>query len=350
MTSNSITPAASATVTDLETVSATPLSVTEGQFGQLADIAKVDLNQGPEQLLALGIDEMNRAETSVLRAGAYFLKLKALTCRQGQRSDLPTALSGIDESGFEAALERAGVNPRSAQRAMQYANYLAALPPKEAQRISQLPKMKVLALASADPEVVQSLLESGSLDGKEALSLRELQRRLKDSESARTRADTELNKYRQQARAQAALRASEDLPMFAREPREEALVASEAMMQSLELIDDAVLRNLLAEVDHSEALRWQPAAARTVVYALAPVAMRIGRLIKELRERFGESVVGPLDADSFLEPSEALQLMMGRAQLIKQAMELAQGRADTRANTTPGKRGRKRGSSADASA
>lgn len=162
--------------------------------------------------------------------------------------------------------------------------------------------------------------------------------------------ETELSKFRQQARAQAALRASEDLPLFAREPREEALLASEAMMQSLELIDDAVLRNLLAEVDHPEALRWQPAAARTVAYALGPVAMRIGRLIKELRERFGDSVIGPLDADSFLEPSEALGLMMGRQQLLKQAQELAQGRDDARANSTPGKRGRKRGTKIDTGA
>lgn len=62
--------------------------MTEGQFSQLADIAKVDLNQSAEQLLALGIDEMNRAETSVLRAGAYFLKLKELTGRQGLRNQI----------------------------------------------------------------------------------------------------------------------------------------------------------------------------------------------------------------------------------------------------------------------
>lgn len=266
----------------------------------------------------------------------------------------------LEKREFSAGLADRGIARSTAYDSIEVYNLFAALPDGASVRaLGQIGATKVMAFrqwahgdlaALANGEEVHGL----TLDQVAELSAREVQALVKQAqaqdaaigrlESEKARLETELNKHRQQARAQAALRASEDLPMFAREPREEALVASESMMQSLELVDDSVLRNLLAEVDHPESLRWQPAAARTVAYALAPVAMRIGRLIKELRERFGDSVIGPLDADSFLEPSEALQLMMGRQQLIKQAMELAQGRDDARANTTPGKRGRKRGS------
>ncbi len=272
----------------------------------------------------------------------------------------------MEKRSFAAGLRERGIPLRTAYDSIALYQTFASLPDSESVRaLARIGTTKVGVLSRLSGNDLAALAHGDEVHGitleqAEELSSRDLDALVKQVESPNTelsrlattnaKLETELSKFRQQARAQAALRASEDLPLFAREPREEALVASEAMMQSLELIDDAVLRNLLAEVDHPEALRWQPAAARTVAYALGPVAMRIGRLIKELRERFGDSVIGPLDADSFLEPSEALGLMMGRQQLLKQAQELAQGRDDARANSTPGKRGRKRGTKIDTGA
>ena len=341
MTSNSITPAAASSL-------AMPASIS-GYLQQALGTLDFELaTASADQAWAAAQRGLELEAAGKILAGRALIHLRET----------------LDKREFAAGLAERGVPRRSAYYAIDVYEMFAALPDgASVQALAQIGVTKAMTFSRWAPEQISALAHGEevnglTLDQAADLSSRELEALTRQTlekdaaigrlESEKTRLETELNKHRQQARAQAALRASEDLPLFAREPREEALVASESMMQSLELIDDAVLRNLLAEVDHPEALRWQPAAARTVAYALAPVAMRIGRLIKELRERFGDSVIGPLDSDSFLEPSEALQLMMGRQQLIKQAMELAQVRDDARANTTPGKRGRKRGS-ADAS-
>ena len=328
------------------------------QFQQLAEIARVDLDANAETLAVLGADELGRAEFSVLRAGAYFLKLKELTSTQGARknfratspgsseegfNDHRATSPGSSEEGFYAALETVGVKRNSANRAMQIAIYVAALPAEQAKRIAGLPKYKILPLLNADPEMVEALLEEGALDGKQPLSVRDLRKRLADEVSEKTRLKTELEKLKELRRRNLALQAVENLPAFTRETREEAIFHTQQIMAAVELLEDVAARNLLSELDHPEWMRWQPATARTLAHLLgAPVARAVA-LLQRLKYRFGEEIAGTLDADSMLEASEATAFKDAWERLSQRALEEQAARADDRANTAAGKRGAPRG-------
>ncbi|ROH88644.1 hypothetical protein ED208_12560 [Stagnimonas aquatica] len=300
------------------------------QMGQLAEIARADLQGSDETLAALGAEELGRAEMSVLRAGAYFLKLK----------------EQAGHGGFIQALNSVGVSPDRAQRSMQMARYVASLPADQARRIAALPRSKVLPLVNADQEVVGELLEQGALDGEQPLSVRELQDRLRKSEAEKatlkTRLETAQAEKIRLARERSRVLAEEDLPAFALEARQEALALTEQMGFGLDSLQDIVEQNLLQRVKHPEADRFQPLAAGTTFHALAAVHARAGLLLSRLQAHFGEAIADP-DVKYSLSPAEAQLFIAGRERLLSQQQADAKTRANKRANDTPGKPGRKRG-------
>lgn len=159
----------------------------DAQRQQLAELAHADLDASAETLAALGAEELSRAQMSILRAGAFFLELKRV----------------VGHGAFASALEAVGVGERSAQEAMQIARYVAKLPRGEAKRIAALPKTRILPLVNADREVIADLLEDGSLDGAEPLSVRELRKRLRDADQRRIDAETRLKARDLELRRQA---------------------------------------------------------------------------------------------------------------------------------------------------
>lgn len=145
----------------------------DGELQELAVLARVDLEQEPEILATLGADELGRAQFSVLRAGAYFIKLKQL----------------VGHGRYLPMLETIGVSPDAAKRAVQVVRYVMLLGANKRERIAKLPKHKILPLVNANPEVVDQLLEDGSLDGDSPLSVRELVKALADEKQRRIKAE-----------------------------------------------------------------------------------------------------------------------------------------------------------------
>jgi hypothetical protein len=306
------------------------IEMTPEQFGQLAEVARVDLQASNETLAALGAEELGRAEMSVLRAGAYFLMLK----------------QQAGHGGFAPALDAAGVSPDRAQRAMQIARYVAALPADKAKRIAALPRSKVLPLVNADQEVVGELLETGALDGVEPLSVRELRERLKKAESQaatyKTRFETSEAEKVRLARERSRILAEEDLPAFALETRQEALALTEQMGFAIDSLQDIITQNLLTRVKHPEAQRFQPIAGGTAFHAIAAMHARTGHLLTLLQNHFGEAIADP-DVTYSFSPAEVQVFVAARERLLDAQKADAKARSDKRADT-PGKPGRKRGS------
>ncbi|MCK9194421.1 MAG: hypothetical protein M0P19_11170 [Nevskia sp.] len=233
-----------------------------------------------------------------------------------------------------------------------------ALPNRESvEALAQLGYTKARSALSWSPDERIAFTQGESVRGitiDEAVEMptREFERlsknlesdaRLNRLQSDKARLEAELNTLREQFKKTRALQAVEDLPLFAREVREEAMVLSEQMMLAVELLEDAANRNLLGEVDHPERMRWQPAAARTLVHALGAPLARGAALIRLLKVSFGEEIAGALDADSILEASEAALFLSSRERLATRAQIERDERATERHNATPSRRGRPRG-------
>lgn len=130
-------------------------------------------------------EHMNRSQRHMLASGLLLASIKD-ACEHGEFTAL------IAERGFEE---------RSAQRAMQYAEFVFSRPESERELLIGLPKSKVLALAGADAEVIEAVLSGDGADSIDTLSVRALQDRIRELEANAVDASVALEKTETEARA-----------------------------------------------------------------------------------------------------------------------------------------------------
>lgn len=141
----------------------------------------VELSGSIEDRADRAAEHMNRSQRHMLASGVLLASIKAET-EHGQFVEL------LEERGFE---------PRTAQRAMQYTQFVLSRPEDERAALVEMPSSKVLALASADPEVIEAMLGDGTerIDALSVRALREelgsLKANLADTQVARDKAETE---------------------------------------------------------------------------------------------------------------------------------------------------------------
>lgn len=287
-------------------------------------------------VLATGDDYVEEGLRSFSRSGLEMAR--AGRCWQ-------IAKEKIGHGGFTAAIEKSGVSPDYVQRAMQLAGFLGRLPESDARKLASQPYTKVLALAKADAEVVQDMVDSGEIDEVSALSVRDLRERLRKADRDKAKLQNELdisnNLRKALARAGAALQAEEDLPPFALTVRQEYMALTEQMSFALDNLQAITDEHLLAEVKHPEAHKYQPVAAGTAYFALAGIHARADALLQQIRKVYGKQI-GMLTVDHQLSPSEIKRHLETREQLLAVHTAAAKKRDDARENTRPGKRGAKR--------
>lgn len=141
----------------------------------------VELSGSVEDRADMAADHMSRSQRHMLAAGVLLMSIKAET----------------EHGRFTELLEARGFEERSARRSMQYAQFILERPEGERAALIELPKSKVLALAGADPEVIEAMLSdgTGSIDALSVRALREelgsLKANLADTQVARDKAETE---------------------------------------------------------------------------------------------------------------------------------------------------------------
>ncbi|MCX7061365.1 MAG: hypothetical protein NTZ11_10795 [Gammaproteobacteria bacterium] len=270
------------------------------------------------------------------------------------------ALSQQRKGEFKAFLTEIGMNHRTAFEHMQLVNVLGQLPSTERVRTCALVDFsKLRELTTWAPDDLDAFLSGKPVYGLTFEAVQEMNvREFKEAErAARQAADPavkeiaakniELEKtlrlMRQEARARQAMLDESDLPMYAREARQEAAIHSEQISLCIETLEDVASRTLLRDVNDPEALRWQPIAANTFLHALTAVLQRGFALTEQVRARFGEAITAQPLADHVLEPHELKSLSMARDQVLAMHKASVKARDDERANTTPGRRGNKRG-------
>lgn len=125
----------------------------------------IDISGTHDERANLAAEHMNRSQRHMLASGLLLASIKA-ECEHGRFVEL------IEARGFEA---------RAAQKAMQYAAFICSRPEGERLRLIELPRSKVMELASADPEVIEQVLADG-VDDVDTLSVRKLRDRIRELE------------------------------------------------------------------------------------------------------------------------------------------------------------------------
>lgn len=216
-------------------------------------------------------EHMNRSQRHMLASGLLLASIKN-ACEHGEFLEL------IQDRGFEE---------RAAQRAMQYAQFILSRPEDERELLIGLPKSKVLALASADAQVIEAVLADDGETRIDALSVRALQDRIRELEAAAVDADVELQTAQAEAkqlREQAKNRKAraDQVPHVVADLRAE--IAEQARTAQLALAEFQHLGEEIVSLGAAGAAEWSDATMRLAASALMALRLQIeGQLAKCLR-------------------------------------------------------------------
>lgn len=266
-----------------------------------ADVAQalnISLDGTMDALVSRAVTAINQAALRAVEAGYLLLKVKSSTER-GQFGEL---------------IESAGLSVYRAAEMMRMAKVLTLAPAAQRAAMLEMPKHKVLALASADPVVLEALMEDGA-DKIDALSVRELKAEIKsmkkalvDAQVQRDTAEAELKTTRQKLHGRE--QRTDGVPNVVADMRQEigALVREiEVRLQSM----GEMARGLKhMKQGASAAVEWVDGTARQAIAGLSSVMYQADAVVHILQLGVVEGDVLELPTVSQLSEDERDELHM----------------------------------------
>ena len=275
----------------------------------------------------------NMAARLAVEAGYLLLSVKAET----------------EDGQFTAAVEAMGLTRYRAAELMRMAKFTTALPQAQRADMLTLPKSKVLALASADPAVIEQMLEDGDLADLDDMSVRGLRQRIRTLEACAT--DIGVERDTALAELQAA---NKKLKRGARDEDDYGVpvVVADMRAEMAALIKKAELAitslhpvgvEIVKLSGHDEAAEWVEPSLRLGLSGLLAVRELIDGSIKSFAQGMGEQVKrlqsGP-DALAFLDATEVKAVAEEWARLTATHQHEAALREHERAQAKPRGKGR----------
>lgn len=220
----------------------------------------------------------------------------------------------LEHGEFAAALEETGLSSQRASELMRMAKFATSLPDAQRADMLSMPKSKVLMLASADPAVIEDLLNDDEAGDLDALSVRELRQRIRDLQADKT--DLTVQVDTAEAERDGALKKLKKRSQRDEEDQGVPLVIADIRAEAAALIKKAELAigsmqplgvELMGFRGHAEAGTWVDASARLAVAGLVSLRVVIDGAIKQYAESLGlndNEFVYESDPLSFLTPEE----------------------------------------------
>ena len=232
---------------------------------------------------------------------------------------LASVKAEMEKEAFEEMLAERGLNTRRAYELIQGATFCARLPESQRVEVMAMHKSKVLALASADPEVVESLLEDEDIE-LGGLSVRALRDRIHELEAENADKGVQLETAQNQVKAaqKAAARALKDhsseipLPVF--DVRQEMVALIEKGHLSLESMQSACT-TLAALRELADTREYVEPTARLGLSGLLSLRLQIDGLIHSYVAAFELETIKP-DPISYLRDEEVELVARKFADLI----------------------------------
>lgn len=255
----------------------------------------------------------------------------------------------VEHGQFEEGVASMGLAPQRARELMRMAKFTTSLPDSQRAEMLALPKSKVLALASADPEVIEQMLEDGDVSDLDDMSVRGLRQRIRELEATTTDLAVQRDK------ADADLKALEKKQRRAERDAEDQvvpLVVADARAELAALIKKAELAitslhpvgvEIVGLVAHNEAAEWVKPSLRLGLSGLLAVRELVDGSIKSFVEAMGEDidrVAQQPDVLAFLDASEINGVAEDWARLTAVHQHEAALREHERAQARPKGKGR----------
>jgi hypothetical protein len=168
----------------------------------------------------------------------------------------------------------------------------------------------------------------------------ELDKATKRAERAELAAETARNEAEAERLKNQARHRPGEPPDWFRIVRHEASCQTEEMLVALDLLTQTLNAHLFGSTAPDPEL--SDAAAGAVYHALRPIALRAANLLARIHDRFGEDVTGAARSEFMLMGEEAEQAERERRVILQAATLKAKNREVERANSAPGRKGRKR--------
>lgn len=294
----------------------------------------VDLTAPLEERADLAAQHMNRSQRHMLAAGLLLASMKN-DCQHGE------FLTLIGERGFEE---------RTAQRSMQYAQFILSRSDDEREFLLGQPKSKVLALASADAAVIEDLLADGEDGDLNTLSVRELRQRIKDGDKHAADLATQLDTAvaERDGLARKLKKRARDAEDHDGTPEVVADIRAEvgALVKKAELSIESTypaLVELVGFTGHELIGPWVKPSVRLALSGLVALRIQLDGKIKSCVEALGEDakkLQSQPDALAFLDASEVKAVAEEWASLTTLHGYEADQRAHERKQAKPRGKGR----------
>lgn len=289
-------------------------SITSGAIVKSSNVATFELNETTLALAArFGLNLADAKDARVDRAAQNMNR--SLHCMIAAGLDLASLQADCEHGEFLALIEERGFEKTGAYRAINYTQFLLSRSEEERERLLNMPKSKVLALASADSAVIDDLLAEGEDGDLDALSVRELRQRIRDLQANNT--DLSVQVDTAEAERDSAVKRlnkrnlREDdagVPVVMADIRAEIA----ALVKKAELAIDSFTplgTELMGYRGHAEAGVWVDPTGRMALAGLLAVRVVTDGAIKRYVEAMGLSYSdfeGKPDALSYLQPDEVL--------------------------------------------
>lgn len=155
------------------------------EIAKVDNVGKFELTETAVALAArFGINLADAKETRVDRAAQNMNR--SMQCMVAAGLDLASLQADCEHGEFLTLIEERGFEQRGAYRAISYTRFLLSRSDDERERLLEMPKSKVLALASADAVVIDDLLAEGEDGDLATLSVRDLRVRIRELEASNT--------------------------------------------------------------------------------------------------------------------------------------------------------------------
>ncbi|WP_180131936.1 hypothetical protein [Rhodoferax sp. BLA1] len=243
---------------------------------------------------------------------------------------------------FERGIEAMGLSRQRAAELMTTAKFVTSLPAAQRAELLMLPKTKVLALASADPEVLIDLLDMPDADLCN-LSVRALRARIKELEEEagkRTkRLEAELEHRDAVIQKLKKKDVQRDFDPLTHMVRDECLAYQagvEINLQSLSALFDEVV------ADDPQAPEWT-LRLEQIWFATHAAAARVTALLDKVRTTMPRQMPQQAATPNMLTPDEVMHWTLEWETMVSQAKVSAATRADLRAQEGPRGVGRPKG-------
>lgn len=286
-----------------------------------------------EDRITRAVVSYNMAARLAVEAGYLLLSVKA----------------SVAHGEFGAVTDAMGLSRYRAAELMRMAKFTTTLPPERREEMLVMPKQKVLALASADPQVVEELLHEGEDADLNDLSVRDLRARLREMQAKvanagveRQQAEAETEKLRKRLNKQENNRSENAVPEIVKNMRAEI----GAMVKKAELSIDGVRQIFDAEItsvaDVEGVGAWIEPTAQLGLAGLVALRIQLDGCINALTQQYNciEVIDNKPDMLASLSPDEMLAAAQHWSVLTQSHAHEAALRKHERESSKPRTRGR----------